>query len=46
MLGAMGTAYERMALPFRDIEDVVGTFGTLGALRHATGLFAGARLSG
>jgi acyl-CoA dehydrogenase len=45
MLGAMGTAYERMALPFRDIEDAVGTFGTLGALRHATGLFAGARLT-
>ena len=41
MLGAMGTAYERMALPFRDIEDAVGTFGTLGAFRHAVGLFAG-----
>jgi acyl-CoA dehydrogenase len=45
MLGAMGTAYERMALPFRDIEDAVGTFATLGALRHATGLFAGTRLT-
>lgn len=42
ILGPMGTAYERMALPFRDIEDAVGTFGTLGALRHAVGLFAGA----
>jgi acyl-CoA dehydrogenase len=42
MLGPMGTAYEQMALPFRDIEDAVGTFGTLGALRHAVGLFAGA----
>jgi acyl-CoA dehydrogenase len=46
MLGAMGTAYERMALPFRDIEDAVGTFGTLGALRHAVGLFAGAAEAG
>ena len=36
-----GSAYDRMALPFRDIEDAVGTFGTLGALRHAIGLFAG-----
>ena len=42
MLGAIGTAYERMALPFRDIEDAVGCFGTLGALRHAVGLFSGA----
>jgi acyl-CoA dehydrogenase len=45
VLGPVGTAYERMALPFRDIEDAVGTFGTLGALRHAIGLFAGASLS-
>jgi acyl-CoA dehydrogenase len=42
LLGTMGTAYERMALPFRDLEDAVGTFATLGALRHAAGLFAGA----
>jgi acyl-CoA dehydrogenase len=41
MLGEPGSAYERMALPFRDIEDAVGTFGTLGALHHAIGLFAG-----
>lgn len=41
MLGEEGSAYDRMALPFRDIEDAVGTFGTLGALRHAIGLFAG-----
>jgi len=41
MLGEAGSAYERMALPFRDIEDAVGTFGTLGALHHAIGLFAG-----
>ena len=33
MLGAEGTAYDRMALPFRDIEDSVGVFGTLGAFR-------------
>ncbi|WP_158932900.1 acyl-CoA dehydrogenase family protein [Acidisphaera sp. S103] len=44
MLGQPGSAYERMALPFRDIEDAVGTFGTLGALRHAIGLFTGAAL--
>jgi acyl-CoA dehydrogenase len=44
MLGPSGSAYERMALPFRDIEDAVGTFGTLGALRHALGRFAGAVL--
>jgi acyl-CoA dehydrogenase len=41
ILGPMGTAYERLALPFRDVEDAVGTFGTLGAFRHAIGLFAG-----
>ncbi|HBK06221.1 MAG TPA: hypothetical protein DDZ81_10185, partial [Acetobacteraceae bacterium] len=41
MLGASGSAYDRMALPFRDIEDAVGTFATLGALRHAVGQFAG-----
>ncbi len=41
MLGEEGSAYDRMALPFRDIEDAVGTFGTLGALRHALGQFAG-----
>jgi acyl-CoA dehydrogenase len=35
ILGLPGTAYERMALPFRDIEDAVGTFAILGALRHA-----------
>jgi acyl-CoA dehydrogenase len=46
VLGEIGTAYERMALPFRDIEDAVGTFGTLGALRHAAGLFAGAPQTG
>jgi acyl-CoA dehydrogenase len=44
MLGDPGSAYDRMALPFRDIEDAVGTFGTLGALRFAIGLFAGTTL--
>jgi acyl-CoA dehydrogenase len=33
LLGPEGAAYDRMALPFRDIEDAVGTFGTLGAFR-------------
>jgi acyl-CoA dehydrogenase len=33
MLGARGAAYETMALPFRDVEDAVGTFGLLGAFR-------------
>jgi acyl-CoA dehydrogenase len=42
MLGEPGSAYDRMALPFRDIEDAVGTYSTLGAIRHAIGLFAGA----
>jgi len=44
VLGEAGSAYERMALPFRDIEDAVGTFGTLGAFRHAIGCFAGVAL--
>ena len=33
LLGIAGTAYEAMALPFRDVEDAVGTFGKLGAFR-------------
>jgi acyl-CoA dehydrogenase len=41
MLGEPGSAYERMALPFRDIEDAVGTFATLGAVRHAVSLCTG-----
>lgn len=32
-LGPDGSAYERMALPFRDIEDAVGTLPLLGAFR-------------
>jgi acyl-CoA dehydrogenase len=33
LLGFAGQAYDHMALPFRDVEDTVGTFGTLGAFR-------------
>ena len=33
LLGPPGRAYDHMALPFRDVEDVVGTFGVLGAFR-------------
>lgn len=33
LLGRVGSAYDTMALPFRDVEDSVGTFGTLGAFR-------------
>lgn len=33
LLGEAGSAYERMALPFRDAEDAVGAFALLGALR-------------
>jgi acyl-CoA dehydrogenase len=33
LLGPLDQAYDFMALPFRDVEDAVGTFGTLGAFR-------------
>jgi acyl-CoA dehydrogenase len=33
LLGTIGMAYDSMALPFRDVEDAVGTFGLLGAFR-------------
>ena len=33
LLGEAGRAYETMALPFRDVEDAVGTFGLLGGFR-------------
>ncbi len=33
LIGPEGGAFDRMALPFRDVEDAVSTFGTLGALR-------------
>jgi len=45
MLGEAGTAYERLALTFRDVEDAVGTSGTLGALRYALAQFAGTPLA-
>ena len=40
LLGPSGTAYEAMALPFRDVEDAVGTFGLLGAFRFLQARFA------
>jgi acyl-CoA dehydrogenase len=40
VLGLPGTAYETMALPFRDVEDAVGTFGLLGAFRFLLSRFA------
>lgn len=36
LLGAEGTAYEAMALPFRDVEDAVGLSGLAGACRFLT----------
>ncbi len=40
LLGPAGTAYETMALPFRDVEDAVSTFGLLGAFRFLLSCFA------
>jgi acyl-CoA dehydrogenase len=40
LLGPAGAAYEAMALPFRDVEDAVGTFGLLGAFRFLSARFA------
>src|SRR4029077_18154181 len=40
LLGPPGGAYEAMALPFRDVEDAVGTFGLLGAFRFLLSRFA------
>lgn len=40
LLGAADTAYEQMALPFRDVEDAVATAGLAGALRFAARLLA------
>jgi acyl-CoA dehydrogenase len=40
LLGPAGSAYEAMALPFRDVEDAVGTFGLLGAFRFLLSCFA------
>ena len=44
LLGSPGNAYETMALPFRDVEDAVGTFGLLGVFRYLLSRFA--QLSG
>ena len=41
LLGAAGTAYEAMALGFRDAEDAVGNAGLIGKLRHIMDLLAG-----
>jgi acyl-CoA dehydrogenase len=40
LLGLPGNGYEAMALPFRDVEDAVGTFGLLGAFRYLLRRFA------
>ncbi len=34
LLGPAGTAYETMALPFRDLEDAIGLSGLAGTFRH------------
>ena len=34
LLGPAGEAYDRMALPFRDAEDAVGTSSTAGTIAH------------
>ncbi len=39
LLGPEGGAYDRMALPFRDVEDAVGVYGTLGAFRFMIARF-------
>jgi acyl-CoA dehydrogenase len=39
LLGPAGSAYEAMALPFRDVEDAVGAFGLLGAFRFLLARF-------
>ncbi|HVZ07835.1 acyl-CoA dehydrogenase family protein [Rhodopila sp.] len=44
-VGDPGSAYERLALPFRDVEDAVGTFATLGALRYAVAQLRGTPLA-
>ena len=40
LLGPEGEAYDRMALPFRDAEDAVGTSGTAGNIAHMVGSLA------
>ncbi|MGA9869321.1 MAG: acyl-CoA dehydrogenase family protein [Acetobacteraceae bacterium] len=41
LLGAPGTAYETMGLPFRDVEDAVGLSALGGALRFLVGRLGG-----
>lgn len=45
MLGSEGTAYDRMALRFRDVEDAVGAGGLIGIAGHLLRL-VGARHAG
>ncbi|MCL2429437.1 MAG: acyl-CoA dehydrogenase family protein [Alphaproteobacteria bacterium] len=40
-LGPEHRAYETMALPFRDVEDAVGSAGLVAGLRHMLGRLAG-----
>jgi acyl-CoA dehydrogenase len=42
LLGAAGSAYETMALPFRDVEDAVGTFTLLGSFQFLRARLAAA----
>ena len=54
LIGGEGNAFETMSIPFRDVEDALGTGKTVGALRHlldraalaATGLTDEARGAG
>ena len=46
LLGPAGSAYETMALPFRDVEDAVGAFGLLGAFRFLLSCLAERSASG
>ncbi len=46
VLGPEGAGYETMALPFRDVEDAVSTFGLLGALRFLRRALTGSVSSG
>lgn len=46
LLGPEHTAYETMALPFRDIEDAVGTFTLLGGFRFLLARLAGHESTG
>ncbi len=42
LLGPEGDAYDRMALPFRDAEDAIGTSGTAGNIAHLLATMAAA----